>query len=120
MTSLRTLRPYVGSAKFKSTSLWKNAVKEKIDENACHGDVHPERPCPTSKFTMEIKAAPEGAAQRHHRHREYASRQRGMRQKNRQVNRPKPSWFAKDRRSLMQHETEIAVVGDITDKEESR
>ena len=43
-------------------NLGENLVEEKIDQDAGHGDVHPERPGPAGDFAMKIEALLESPA----------------------------------------------------------
>src|SRR5437879_4332927 len=96
-TSGEAPRPLAGRDSILKLMLREDLVEEQIDHHAGHGDIHPERPGPARDFLMEIEALFHRPAQRHQHQGNNHDGQHRVRQKNRQIDRPKPFRLLKAR-----------------------
>ena len=96
--------------------LRKNLVKQQVNHNARHRDIHPERPRPARNPFVRLEAAAQPAQEADDDHWNDGDCQNGVAGQQRDVNRAEPGGVEKARRAAMKMVRDVGVVGDIADQ----
>src|SRR5208337_5203668 len=98
----------------QAPSLDKDPIQHQVDDHARQRYVEPERKRPAGDGLMPVKLLTQRAGQRHDHHRRNDQSQRGVRNQNGEVERPRPSRAAK------MHGTHVIVVVEIRHEKKGR
>ena len=99
-------------------SLRKNLIKDQIDNDSGHGNIHPYGPSPAGNSGMFLKISLCRSKNGHKNHRNDCNGQYEMGQQDTEIDRPKPSGILKCRVSDSVKPLHPYMIGDVADQKE--